>query len=154
MSFHKVLVLGAASWNRKVYVTYLPQGSSATVFDAHEAQGVGSTGVGKSMVLSALGFKPTLHCALGRDHHATKIRTECEARQIELIVPSCPAEMRDSNGAGDAFSVAFWYAQKAGFCLREAGSFVAAAAAYAVESFALFPAEISVESINRRAEIL
>ena len=32
----KVLVLGAASWNRQVYVKDLPQGHSATIFSARE----------------------------------------------------------------------------------------------------------------------
>ena len=41
-----VLVLGAASWNRMVHVDTLPQGVSATLFDATETEKVGSTGVG------------------------------------------------------------------------------------------------------------
>lgn len=291
MSRRNVLVLGAASWNRMIYVAKLPQGASATVFDAHEAEVAGSTGVGKSMVLAALGCKPVLHCALGCDDHAEKIRATCETRQIALIVdaqdeptphhlnimdqaggrfslflsngspdpvldearilneirtadtiflslsrsskkllpllgeteaeilldlhdydgqnpwyddfishadvvqfsdvaladptaavdrllagrahqvvltkaekgavvitpdasvdvPCCPATMRDSNGAGDAFSVALWYAQKEGFALREAGRFAAAAAAFAVEDWSLFPADVSVQRIKQRA---
>ena len=294
MNLKNVLLLGAASWNRMVYVSNLPQGSSSTVFDAYEAESVGSTGVGKSMALAALGCSPTLHCALGRDYHAMLVRSACEARQISLIVdeqdaptphhlnimdqeggryslflsngspdpvldetrisreiraadtiflslsnsskkllhllnntdaeilldlhdydgrnpwyedfirhadviqlsdvevadplptidrllagrarqvvltkahkgsevftvdsriniPCFPATLRDSNGAGDAYSVALWYAQKAGFCLREAGSFAAAAAAFAVESSALFPADVTVQDIKQRALIL
>lgn len=51
----EILVLGGASWNRMIHVDALPQGVSATIFDAAEAEGAGSTGVGKSMALAALG---------------------------------------------------------------------------------------------------
>lgn len=293
MRFKNVLVLGAASWNRMVYVADLPQGASATIFDARESESVGSTGVGKSMALSALGCKPVLHCALGRDHHGSLVTAACEAHGISMIVDEqeastphhlnimdqkggryslflsngspdpvideariatairsattiflslcnsskkllhlladtkarilldlhdydgsnpwyddfigcadviqlsdvalpaptfvidrllagranqivltmaergaeivtldgrvevapCPAKIVDSNGAGDAFSVALWYAQETGIDLREAGNFAAAAAALAIESPALFPSEVSVEDIQRRAFI-
>ena len=286
-----VLVLGAASWNRMVYVPALPQGSSATVFNAREIEAVGSTGVGKSMVLAALGCAPKFHCALGDDDAARKIATACAARGIEMIVDvqhaptprhlnimdeaggrysifveggaddpvvaeqrlapliaqaetiflslasssrkllhlldntaaeilvdlhdydgvnpwydafieradvlqvsdvalknrqatierllggrahqvvltmgnkgaeiftdsdriavnPCKAEMRDSNGAGDAFSVALWFAQKSGLALNHAGDFAAAAAAIAIEDATLFPERVSPNEILQRA---
>ena len=286
-----VLVLGAASWNRMVYVPALPQGSSATVFNAREIEAVGSTGVGKSMVLAALGCAPKFHCALGDDDAARKIATACAARGIEMIVDvqhaptprhlnimdeaggrysifveggsddpvvdeqriapliaqaetiflslasssrkllhllddtaaeilvdlhdydgvnpwydafieradvlqvsdvaltnpqatikrflggrarqvvltmgskgaeiftesdrievnPCKAEMRDSNGAGDAFSVALWFAQKSGLDLSHAGGFAAAAAAIAIEDATLFPERVSPNEILQRA---
>ena len=291
MGFGNVLVLGAASWNRMVYGSDLRQGRSSTILDAREAESVGSTGVGKSMALAALGCKPILHCTLGRDHHAELVRHACEARNITLIVdehdaptphhlnimdqngqryslflangspdpvideeriakeianastiflslcassgkllqyvreakaevlldlhdydgknpwyddfiscadviqlsdialndcapvidrllagradqivltkaekgaeiftsgsvidvPPHAAMLRDSNGAGDAFSVALWYAQKSGHHLRTAGSFAAAAAACAVESDAIFPTGVSIMDIEQRA---
>lgn len=294
MSLENVLVLGAASWNRMVYVADLPQGSSATVFDAREAESVGSTGVGKSMALAAFGCKPTLHCTLGRDHHGSRVTAACEEHGISLIVdeqdaptphhlnimdrkggryslflsngspdplidevriaktirsattiflslsisskkllhlladtnakvhldlhdydgknpwyedfiscadviqlsdvaltdPSpvidrllagratqivltkaergaeifaldgqtdvapCPAKILDSNGAGDAFSVALWYAQEIGLDLRQAADFAAAAAAFAIESPTLFSSEVSVEDVKQRAALL
>ncbi|NSX56222.1 hypothetical protein [Parasulfitobacter algicola] len=67
MTANPVLVLGAASWNRMVHVDHLPQGVSATIFNAHETAAAGSTGMGKAMALSALRYRTTLHCALGRD---------------------------------------------------------------------------------------
>ncbi|WP_227272215.1 carbohydrate kinase family protein [Roseobacter weihaiensis] len=286
-----VLVLGAASWNRMIYVADLPQGTSATVFEAHETESAGSTGVGKSMALAALGCKPTLHCALGQDQHAALVRSACEASKITMMVdeqdaptphhlnimdknggryslflsngpadplidesriapeieaaqtiflslsassrkilhllkltkaeilldlhdydgvnpwyddfiaqadvvqlsdvalrepdlvigsllsgrahqvvltkaekgaeivtareriavPALPAKMMDSNGAGDAFSVALWYAQRSGRDLAPAGRFAAAAAAFAIESPMLFPADITVAQIEERA---
>lgn len=293
MTFDKgpVLVLGAASWNRMVYVPALPQGSSATIFNAREIEAVGSTGVGKSMVLAALGCAPSFHCALGNDDAAHEIVTACTARGIEIIVDvqdvptprhlnimdeaggrysifvesgaddpvvdeqriapliaqaetiflslasssskllhllddtqaeilvdlhdydgvnpwydafieradvlqvsdvalqnpqaaidrllggrarqvvltmgskgaeiftdrdriavnPCKADMRDSNGAGDAFSVALWFAQKSGLNLNHAGSFASAAAAIAIEDAALFPERVSPNDILWRA---
>ncbi|MEM9796739.1 MAG: carbohydrate kinase family protein [Pseudomonadota bacterium] len=291
MSVGNVLVLGAASWNRMVYVDDLPQGVSATIPDAREVENVGSTGVGKAMTLAGLGCRPVLHCALGRDHHGERVADACTARGIDLIVDAqdaptqhhlnimdrrggrysmflsngaadpvidaariaerirtaetiflslstsskkvlplltetgaevlldlhdydgrnpwyddfiatadvvqlsdvslpdpapvierllagrarqvvltkaengaeifsgdhavsvqrCPAEMVDSNGAGDAFSVALWYGQRTGLGLEEAGRFAASAAAFAVESPTLFPSDIAVDDIRRRA---
>lgn len=293
MSLEGVLVLGAASWNKMIHVPDLPQGSSATIFDARQTESAGSTGVGKSMALAAFGCKPTLHCALGRDHHGSLVVAACEAHGITLIVdeqdaptphhlnimdqkggrysfflsngPSdpaidqsriakairsattiflslsfsskkllhmladtnakvlldlhdydgrnawyddfircadviqlsdvalteatpvidrllagradqivltkaergaeiftldgridvapCPATMLDSNGAGDAFSVALWYAQEQGMDLRRAAEFAAAAAAFAIESPALFPSEVSAADVKRRASL-
>ena len=82
----EILVLGGASWNRMIHVDALPQGVSATIFDADEAEGAGSTGVGKSMALAALGYAPVLQCALGRDAEASRIRTACAQRGISMIV--------------------------------------------------------------------
>ena len=287
----KILVLGAASWNRLVHVDELPQGQSATIFGAREIEAAGSTGVGKAMALTALGSAPKLHCTLGKDDHAEQVIAACTDRGIELlidrhdgptahhlnlmdqhggrfsiilsngpdhpvidekriahhiatastiflslapssakilhllegcdaevlldlhdydghnpwydgfianadviqlsdvalsdvkpvvdrllsgrahqvvvtkaaagaevfradhheIIPPCPAKMVDSNGAGDAFSVALWWAQRQGDSLDEAGKFAASAAAFAVEHDALFPADVTVELIRARA---
>ena len=287
----EILVLGGASWNRMIHVDALPQGVSATIFDAAEAEGAGSTGVGKSMALAALGYAPVQQCALGRDAEASRIRTACAQRGISMIVdeqdaptprhlnimdaqggrysiflsngadrpvidmpriaarirsaetiflslsnsskellrlladtdaqilldlhdydggnpwhddfiacadvlqlsdvalaqpdavidrllsgraqqvvltkggegatiitadqrldiPACPAKMIDSNGAGDAFSVALWHGQKSGLDLLQAGRFAAAAAALAVEDASLFPAQITAADITARA---
>ncbi|MBT8475917.1 MAG: carbohydrate kinase family protein [Alphaproteobacteria bacterium] len=286
-----VLVLGAASWNRMVHLADLPQGKSATIFDAHETEGAGSTGVGKAFALAALGHAVTLHCALGRDDDAERIIAACEARGIAMLIdwqdaptpqhlnimdaqggrysiflsngaadpgidanrlrnalastetvflslcassknalpllagttaevlvdlhdydganpwydgfiacadvvqmsdvaledagavarrlksgraqqvvvtkgahgadilndhghvhiPICPAKMRDSNGAGDAFSVALWHALQKGMTVTEAGRFAAAAAAFAIEDETLFPSGIGEARIRSRA---
>lgn len=289
-----VLVLGAASWNRMVYVDHLPQGLSATLFGAHEIEALGSTGAGKSAALAALGCQPTFHCALGRDERADKVIAACDARGINLIVdrqdaetphhlnimdqlggrysiflsngtdqpvidearladavaqaetiflslapsskqilhllqstnaeilldlhdydgmnpwyddfiacadviqfsdvsladpiavarrllqgrahqivvtkaekgavivtsnselsvPPCSARMVDSNGAGDAFSVALWFAQSQGLATTDAGAFAAAAAALAVEDPTLFPENATITQIAARAHLL
>ncbi|MFV0408237.1 MAG: carbohydrate kinase family protein [Paracoccus sp. (in: a-proteobacteria)] len=291
----EVLVLGAASWNRMVQLETLPQGRSATIFEAVEYEAAGSTGTGKAMALAGLGCRAVLHCALGRDEHGAKVRAACTARGIRLIVdeqdaptphhlnimdrqggrysiflsngapdpvidmtrigaeisrartiflslchsskkilpllnrvpgqilldlhdydgsnpwyedfiacadiiqlsdvalpadpipvvkrllrgrarqvvltrgedgaeiwtgaarikvPPIPAVLRDSNGAGDAFSVALWLAQDQGMALPEAGRFAAAAAAITVESDSLFPPGGGLEQIRMRAGLI
>ena len=70
-----------------------------------------------------------------------------------LEIPACPAKMIDSNGAGDAFSVALWHGQKSGLDLLQAGRFAAAAAALAIEDASLFPAQITAADISARAAL-
>ncbi len=105
----EVLVLGAASWNRIVQVPKLPQGTSATLFEAREYETVGSTGVGKSMALSALGHAPVLHCALGIDHYAENIAEACRARGIALIIDPqnapTPHHLNIMDTAGGRYSL-------------------------------------------------
>ncbi|MEX3015560.1 carbohydrate kinase family protein [Gymnodinialimonas hymeniacidonis] len=290
---HNVLVLGAASWNRMVYVDALPQGRSTTLFNASEREGVGSTGAGKAMALAELSYKPVLQCVLGDDPHGRQVQAACAERGIEMLVdvqtdptphhlnimdraggryslflsngpdhpaldldraanairgadtiflslaqssrklllllgrtkaeilldlhdydganpwydafiehadviqlsdvalpkpepvvakllsgrahtivvthaekgasihrregntyvPPCFAQMQDSNGAGDAFSVALWHALRVGFSLTDAGRFAAAAAAFAIEDWALFPARVGPDAILKRAAL-
>ncbi len=69
-----------------VHVDALPQGESATIFQAHETEAAGSTGVGKSMALAALGYDVTLHCALGADDHAKQVEAACWDHGISLMV--------------------------------------------------------------------
>ena len=70
------------------------------------------------------------------------------------IIPVCPAQMVDSNGAGDTFSAALWLGQHRGLSLFDAGKFAAAAAAFAVENACLFPREVSIEQVISRAKDL
>ena len=67
------------------------------------------------------------------------------------VVPVCPAQMVDSNGAGDAFSVALWLGQANGLSLSEAGKFAATAAAFAIECDSLFPIDVSFDHVKARA---
>lgn len=105
----KVLVLGAASWNRMIYVDALPKGSAATLMGVSEREAIGSTGVGKAMTLSALGHDVTLHCALGRDPEADKIIQTCQSCGIEMVVnyqsaPS-PKHLNIMDQAGGRYSL-------------------------------------------------
>lgn len=105
----EVLVLGGASWNRMIHVGALPQGVSATIFEASETEGVGSTGVGKSMALAALGYAPVLQCALGRDVEARRIRHACAQRGIALIVDEqdapTPRHLNIMDAQGGRYSI-------------------------------------------------
>ena len=77
---------------------------------------------------------------------ATHFRTEGST-----AVPAIPPKPRDANGAGDAFSVGFWYGQKQGLSVGDAGKIAAAMAAFAIESAQLFPEEITTRDGFLRA---
>lgn len=90
MSSRNVLALGAASWNRMVYVDRLPQGPEATIIPRRQLETAGSTGMGKAMTAAALGHRTTLHCALGQDAYATNIAQTCASRGIRMIADIQP----------------------------------------------------------------
>lgn len=69
-----------------------------------------------------------------------------------LTIPARPAELVDSNGAGDAFSVALWHAQHQDASLQDAATFAAQTAAFAVETYDLFPANITAADISQRLQ--
>ena len=73
--------------------------------------------------------------------------TTADARHV---IPAMPARMCDSNGAGDAFSVALWYGLRAGLALDAAGEFAAAAAAFAIEDQSLFPPNVGPAQVRAR----
>jgi sugar/nucleoside kinase (ribokinase family) len=62
-----------------------------------------------------------------------------------------PAELKDSNGAGDCYMVGLWYALRSGNTLPEALRFAAAAAAMAVETLELAPVAMTPEAVAARA---
>ncbi len=64
-----------------------------------------------------------------------------------VSVPATSTKFKDSNGAGDAFSVALWHAQMQGHSTQNAAYFASAAAAFAVSSFDLFPRDVSQDDI-------
>lgn len=66
-------------------------------------------------------------------------------------VPAVPARMVDSNGAGDMFMVAMWHALQQNRTVPDALRFAAAAAAIAVESDELVPADMDEAAIDARA---
>jgi len=61
-----------------------------------------------------------------------------------------PAQLVDSNGAGDCFCVALWSALKDNASLADAMSFAAAAASLAVESLELVPKTLDFDAIVER----
>lgn len=82
----------------------------------------------------------------------TRGRNGAVIRQGERVleVPPAPAQMVDTNGAGDVFSVALWSALENGAALEPAARFAATAAALAVEDRALVPETLSSAGIQAR----
>jgi sugar/nucleoside kinase (ribokinase family) len=79
----RVLVVGGVSWDRIVQLDRLPSGVAQTVFSSSTRDMVGSTGAGKALSLSSLGFKVVLHAQVGDDEPGTKIREYFLNRPIE-----------------------------------------------------------------------
>ncbi len=67
-----------------------------------------------------------------------------------IEVPALPAELRDSNGAGDAFFVALWSTLRREMTLADALRFASAAAAIAVESDELVPETMTRTVVEAR----
>ncbi len=67
-----------------------------------------------------------------------------------LDVPAHPANLRDSNGAGDTFFVALWSALQRDMPLHDSLRFAAAAAAMAVESDELVPETMTRAGVEAR----
>ena len=69
-----ILVLGGVSWNTMLYVRDFPQPQPGTIFTRDYHETVGSTGSGKALNLSKLGFAVTLYGMIGEDHHGEWIK--------------------------------------------------------------------------------
>src|SRR6266550_3294924 len=63
------LVLGGVSWNTMLYMRDFPRPQPGTIFTRDYHETVGSTGSGKALNLSKLGFAVTLYGMIGEDHH-------------------------------------------------------------------------------------
>lgn len=99
----KVLVLGGASLDEIVRLPKLPDAKPQTLF-APSYTTIGSTGVGKALALSKLGFDVTLHILVGSDPAGNRIQAELNHAGIHLLVdPSKETERHinliDSTGA-------------------------------------------------------
>lgn len=81
----KVLVLGGASLDEIVRLPKLPDAKPQTLF-APSYTTIGSTGVGKALALSKLGFDVTLHILLGNDDAGNRIQAELKDAGIRLLV--------------------------------------------------------------------
>ncbi len=90
----------------------------------------------------------------GRAHQVVLTRgaqgAEIYTKDQHLTASARAAILVDSNGAGDAFSVALWHAQYQGAQLQDAATFAAQTAAIAVETYDLFPANITAADIAQR----
>lgn len=123
-------------------MTLLAEVSTEVLLDLHDYDGANPWNV-------------TARLLAGQAHWVVLTKAEEGAEVINatqrISVSPCAAELRDGNGAGDAFSVGLWNAQRQGLSLEEAGRFAAAAAAFAIEDDALFPAGVTAANIRRRA---
>lgn len=81
----RALVLGGVAWNTMVYVDEFPSPHPQTVFasDTHEA--IGSSGAGKALNLSRLGFNTTLWALVGDDDPGTRIRMGLEENDVVFL---------------------------------------------------------------------
>ena len=81
----RALVLGGVAWNTMVYVDEFPSPHPQTVFasDTHEA--IGSSGAGKALNLSRLGFATTLWALVGDDDPGARIRLGLEENGIVFL---------------------------------------------------------------------
>lgn len=73
-----------------------------------------------------------------------------DASGMFVEVLANPAQLVDSNGAGDCFCVALWSALNDDASLADAMNFAAAAASLAVESLELVPEDLDFDAITER----
>jgi sugar/nucleoside kinase (ribokinase family) len=92
----KVLVLGGASLDEIVRLPNLPEPKPQTLF-APSYTTLGSTGVGKALALSKLGFDVTLHILIGNDAAGTRIVEELNNAGIRLLIDPSKETERHVN---------------------------------------------------------
>jgi sugar/nucleoside kinase (ribokinase family) len=80
-----VLVLGGVSWNTMLYVDTFPRPEPGTVFTRDYHETVGSTGSGKALNLSKLGFDVTLYGMIGEDHHGEWVKDYFAKEKVPFI---------------------------------------------------------------------
>jgi sugar/nucleoside kinase (ribokinase family) len=80
----RVVVFGAASWNTMIRVAAFPPPEPATVFPSAWHETIGSSGGGKAMNLARLGVDVVLHCQLGDDEAARRVRSGLEASGVTV----------------------------------------------------------------------
>jgi len=87
----RALVLGGVAWCSLVYLDRLPDGRSETLFAERSHETVGSSGAGKAMNLSRLGFDVTLWAPVGDDEPGSKAREALRRWGVDLVSPIDPA---------------------------------------------------------------
>jgi acarbose 7IV-phosphotransferase len=105
----KALILGGASWNRMVFLDAFPEPRPHTLFARGTHETVGSSGAGKALNLTRLGWDTTLWAVVGEDDAGDAIARRMGAEGIELVRVADPAgTMRHVNlmdRAGDRISI-------------------------------------------------
>ncbi|MDZ5471530.1 carbohydrate kinase family protein [Bacillus sp. 31A1R] len=81
----KVLVLGGVSYNLMVDVNDFPEPKAQTIHSVNSFfEGIGSTGAGKALTLSRLGYDVTLFATIGSDTYGKSIKDELEENHVHL----------------------------------------------------------------------
>ncbi len=86
----RILVVGGVSWNSMLYLDALPAPRPHTVFSRGFHETVGSTGAGKAMNLSRLGFDVTLHSVLGQDEWGARVQARLAAEPFTYVFDPDP----------------------------------------------------------------
>lgn len=102
-----VLVLGGTSIDEIVRLPKLPSGKPETLF-APSYTKLGSTGAGKAIALSKLGFRVTLHTLLGDDEAGKRMKEELSKEDLTLLFDASTHSERHINlvdGDGNRISI-------------------------------------------------
>jgi sugar/nucleoside kinase (ribokinase family) len=70
----RIVISGAASWNRIVYLDKLPEPHPHMQFDIEDYETLGGTSAGKALNLVALGHDVLLHTLIGADADGARVR--------------------------------------------------------------------------------
>ncbi len=92
----KILVMGGVSYDTIVHLNQLPNAEPKTLFGS-DYQTVGSTGAGKALNLSNLGFDVTLHSLIGDDDSGNLVRRFLQNRGINAVYDLDKATERHIN---------------------------------------------------------
>ena len=83
-------MLGGVAWCSIAYLDRLPDGRSQTLFAERSHETVGSSGAGKAMNLSRLGFDVTLWAAVGDDEPGSKARDALRRWGVDFVSVADP----------------------------------------------------------------
>lgn len=105
----RALVLGGVAWNTMVDLEEFPSPHPHTVFATGSHEAIGSSGAGKALNLSALGFDTVLWALIGDDHPGTQARHRlAQAGVAFLSQPDPHGTTRHINlmdASGDRISI-------------------------------------------------
>jgi sugar/nucleoside kinase (ribokinase family) len=111
---NKVFIAGGVSFDRIVQLEEFPSQEPQTIFSSSYREIVGSTGGGKALNLSRLGFDVTLHTTIGQDEPGVKIRKYMSKQPIKMIysedTKGTETHFNIMNSAGQRISIYTTYA--------------------------------------------
>lgn len=81
----KIFVLGGASYDTIYHFSFLPEPKAQTLFPKKTIKAIGSTGIGKSIQLSKLGFDVTFHAMIGDDSYGKEIIDAMKKNNVQFI---------------------------------------------------------------------